>query len=341
MRKSTTIHDVARAAGVSKSTVSRVLRGGDNSVAEQTRLNVLAAMRQVGYSHNAVASSLRTRRSYIVMLMIPNIDNPFWPGVARSLQLALAAAGYAVVYANTDWNASQERSLLEMARRNRFDAIVLNPVAVTPAELAALEVPAVVLGLRRDYADVDTVGSDSYQGTRDALDYLYGLGHRRIGFIWANQASSRARARAYTDFLAARAIELDEKLIAASPYTAEGGRQAARELALLDDPPTAIFASNDVLALAALQELTALGRRVPADISVMGMDDIEYASISTPPLTTMAKDKSQLGLRAARLVLSRLEGDAAAPVARIVVPCTLVERQSVGAPRTINLEVPA
>jgi LacI family transcriptional regulator len=295
----------------------------------------------VGYSHNAVASSLRTKRSYIVMLMIPNIDNPFWPGVARALQLALAEVGYAVVYANTDWNAQQERALLEMARRNRFDAIVLNPVAVTTAELAALDVPTVVLGLRRDYVDVDIVGSDSYQGTRDALNYLYGLGHRRIGFILADRAAGRARARAYADFLTEQNLPSDAQLVAGASYTAEGGRQAARQLAHLADPPTAIYASNDVMALAALQELTALGLRVPADISVMGMDDIEFSSISTPPLTTMAKDKAQLGLQAAGLILSRLDGGTTSPARRIVVPCTLIERQSVAAPRTTKLEVPA
>lgn len=340
MSRAPTIHDVARIAGVSKSTVSRVMQGAAASVADETRRNVLEAMNSVGYSHNAVASSLRTSRSMMVMLLIPSIDNPFWPGIARSLQITLAEAGYAVVFANTDWNGTQERSLLDMARRNRFDAIALNPAAISPAQLRALGVPAVVLGLRAEYEGIDMVGSDSYQGTHTALEYLYAKGHRRIGFIWGEPRASHSRHRAYMDFFNEHGMLIDPTLIAGSTYSVEGGRIATHQLMQQAHPPTAIFASNDVMALAAIQEITALGLNVPNDVSVMGMDDIEPASMSTPPLTTIAKDKYALGRKAAELLLHRLDHTAPPTAQRIVVPCTLIERQTVAPPRVTLKDAP-
>lgn len=335
MVKKPTILDVARAAGVSKSTVSRVLQGTGEPVAAETRRRVEAAMQSLGYSHNAVARSLRTNRMYMVMLLLPSIDNPFWPAVAHGLQDALAAAGYAVVLAVSDWELSRERAYLAMARRNRFDAIALNPAQIPPEEVAALGVPAVVLGLRRGYAAFDMVGSDSYQGAREALDYLHGLGHRRIGLIWGSPSGSRSRLRAYADFHAQHGLAPDDALVVGTSYTAEGGRSATRALLGIAEPPTAIFAANDILALAAIQAASDLRVRVPEELSIVGMDDIETASMSTPPLSTVAKDKVAIGEQAARLLLDRLEGDAAAAPRAAVVPCRLVERDSAAPPATL------
>lgn len=332
MAKAPTIHDVARVAGVSKSTVSRVLQNGDVSVAEETRQTVLEAMEQVGYSHNAIASSLRTSRTFMVMLVIPSIANPFWPSIAQSLQNTLVDAGYSLVFGNTDGKSSQEKALLAMARRNRFDAIALNPVDVPVSDLKALGVPVVVLGLRQTYAELDMVGSDSYEGTRTGIDYLLGKGHRRIGFIWGERSASESRYRGYRDALNAAQIPLDERFVAGGDYTMDGGRIATRKLMMQNERPTAIFTSNDVMALAAIQEITALGLKVPDDISLLGMDDIEPAAMSTPALTTVGKDKHMLGRRAAELLLARMNQKTPRGPQRIAVPCTLVERQTVGPP---------
>jgi DNA-binding LacI/PurR family transcriptional regulator len=328
MPKSPTILDVARTAGVSKSTVSRVLQGDDASVAATTRNQVHAAMQALGYTHNAVASNLRRNRTHIILLLIPNIDNPFWPGVARGLQDRVSQARYSVVFANSDWDLAQERAILEMARRNRFDAIAINPAAVQPTELHRLDVPIVILGLRRNYAAFDSVGSDSYQGTLQALTYLHDLGHRRIGLIWGNRGSSRSRLRAYHDFHSDHGYVVDETLIVSAPYSLEGGRLATHQFLDLAQPPTAVFAANDVLALATIQVALSRGVRVPEELSVVGMDDIESASMSTPLLTTVAKDKYEIGRRAAEMLLNRLDNAAPAEPQRGVVACTLVERQS-------------
>ena len=328
MPKNPTILDVARTAGVSKSTVSRVLQGEDASVAATTRNQVLDAMQSLGYAHNAVASGLRRNRTHMVLLLIPNIDNPFWPGVARGLQDRISQAGYSVVFANSDWNLAQEQAILEMARRNRFDAIAINPAYVQPADLSKLDVPIVILGLRRDYATFDCVGSDSYRGTLQALTYLHDLGHRRIGLIWGNRGSSRSRLRAYHDFYSTHGYAVDETLIISAPYSLEGGRLATHQFLDLAQPPTAIFAANDVLALATIQVALARGVRVPEDLSVVGMDDIESASMSTPLLTTIAKEKYEIGRCAAEMLLNRLNNGAPTAPQHTVIACTLVERQS-------------
>ena len=208
MQKNPTILDVARVAGVSKSTVSRVLQGGDVSVADGTRQQVQLAIESLGYAQNAVARGLRTSRTQMVMLLIPNIDNPFWPGVARGLQDAMNEAGYGVVFANSDWSHEQEQSLMAMVRRNRFDAIAVNPAHISPTELSSLAIPIVILGLRQQYAAFDMAGSDSYQGTRLALSYLYDLGHRRIGLIWGDRGASQSRLRGMPTFTSLRGCPL-------------------------------------------------------------------------------------------------------------------------------------
>ena len=168
----------------------------------------------------------------------------------------------------------------------------------------------------------------------NALAYLYALGHRRIGFVWGSEASSRSRLRAFTDFHTQRGLPQDEALVVATAYSAEGGRSATRHLLALPDPPTAIFAANDQLALAAIQAASALGVRVPEALSIVGMDDIESASTSTPPLTTVAKDKIAIGQKAAALLLDRLQENASEEPRSIVVPCRLVERLSAAAARS-------
>lgn len=332
VRNHPTIIDVARLAGVSKSTVSRVLQGNQASVSVEARRSVLHAIQALGYEHNAVARNLRTARTNLIMLILPDIANPFWPGVARGLQDVMEKAGYSVVFANSDWDAQHETMFLNTARRNRFAAIAINPTAVSAAALRTVGVPTVILGLRDGYPDFDMVGSDTFGGVLEALTHLYELGHRRIGFIQGHHQSGRgqARARGYQVFLRSHNLPVDETLIATASYDLAGGRQAAQILLHLPDRPTAIFASNDILAMGAMQVAHTVGLRVPDDLSIVGMDDIYPAAMTAPALTTMAKDKYATGRQAAHFLLERLEGKAPAEARRHIVPCTLVVRGSTG-----------
>jgi len=330
-----TIVDVARRAGVSKSTVSRALRGEGGPVSEEARRAVQRAVAELGYEGNAVATSLRTDRTNMVMLAIPDITNPFWPEVARGLQDTVEQAGYSVVFANSDWDARREKLFLALARRNRFDAIAINPTAVTNEELVLSGIPTVILGLRDDYPSFDMVGSDSYGGTLEALDYLFRLGHRRIGLIEGRPSGGRRQARlqGYLEFLRRQQLPVDSSLIVEAPFDRPGGERAMRALLALPQPPTAVLAANDILAMGAMQAAHAAGLHIPADLSIVGMDDIYPAATTTPPLTTMAKAKYDTGRRAAQLLLERIEGRAPAEARREVIPCRLIERGSAAAPR--------
>lgn len=329
-----TIVDVARVAGVSKSTVSRVLRGDGTYVRDETRHKVWAAVKALGYEHNAVASSLRTNRTFTVLLAIPDITNPFWPEVARGVQDLMEEHGYSVVLSNSDWDTKREQGFLRMARRNRFAAIAINPTGVTNEELRQTGLPTVILGVREGYPDFDMVGSDSYGGTLQALAYLHQLGHRRIALIRGRRQGKRGRARlaAYQEFLQEQRLPYDPALVMEVPFDRDGGHQAMARLLDLDPRPTAVLAANDILAIGAMQAAHRAKVAIPRDLSIIGMDDIYPATMTNPPLTTLAKAKYEIGRQAARFLLDRIQGDRVLAPRRQVIACRLIERGSTGPP---------
>ena len=330
-----TIIDVAHAAGVSKSTVSRVLVGQGSLVRDETRQRVLGAIDRLGYERNAVAGSLRTNRTFTVILVIPDIVNPFWPEIARGVQDTLEGEGYAVVLANSDREARREREFLARARRNRFDGIIIHPGSVSSEELVAGGIPAVVMGLRAEYSSLDMVGSDSAAGTIRALEYLRTLGHQRIGLIsgLSRGSSSFSRLDSYVAFLERHDMRMEPDLIVKCANEQEAGRRSMHQLLSLPRPPTAVFGANDILGIGALQAADDAGVRVPQDVSVVGMDDIYAASVTSPPLTTVAKQKYELGSQAATCLLERIRGEAPETPRRYVYPCRLIVRGSTAPPQ--------
>ncbi|MBL8055294.1 MAG: LacI family DNA-binding transcriptional regulator, partial [Anaerolineales bacterium] len=166
-----TIIDVARHAGVSKSTVSRVLQGGEVPVSAEAETRVWEAVRALGYERNQLARSLRTDRTNMIMLVTPDITNPFWPEVARGVQDTVEKQGYSVVLANSDWAPEREQKFLQTLRANRFDALIINPTAVSNLEAAVAGIPTVILGLYNPFQKLDMVGSDSLAGTLQALEH--------------------------------------------------------------------------------------------------------------------------------------------------------------------------
>lgn len=336
MKNRPTIIDVAHLAGVSKTTVSRVVNGETDKVSPDTVQKVQAAIHSLGYEQNSIASSLRTDRTNLVMLMIPDITNPFWPEVARGIQDRMGNEGYSVVFGNNDWSGQREVEFLRTARRNRFDGLLINPIFVSEAEILASHIPTVIIGIREGYPNIDMVGSDSYRGVQKALDYLARLGHRRIGMLLGESVNSsmRSRLQSFHEFLERSGLPVDDNLVVPVTFDNAGGMQGMKRLLELDEIPTAVLASNDLVAIGALHVANDLGYRVPEDISIMGMDDIYAASLTIPPLTTMKKQKYELGKQAAGLLLKRLHSLDGGPPQKISLPCQLVVRGSTGpAPR--------
>lgn len=330
-----TIIDVARLANVSKTTVGRVISGEADRVKEETRQRVLAAIKELGYERNVIASSLRTDQTFMVALSIPDIINPFWPEVARGVQDAFEAHGYTVALLNSDWDPDRENNHLQTVRRNRFDGIILNPITITNEALKELDTPVVLLGTGLHYPDFDSVGSDSAGAVYTALDHLYNLGHRRIGLIAGISQHPRkdTRVECYSAFCQQHGLSLDPALVVRCPYSQQGGQEAVGRLLALDDPPTAICGGNDLLAIGALLGAQQAGYRVPHDLSIVGIDDIYAARTTFPPLTTIAKPKYEIGVKAAELLLERIQGQTQPAPRKLALPGILQVRASTALPR--------
>lgn len=327
-----TIIDVAQLAGVSKTTVSRVVNGEVDKVSPGTLEKVQRAISALGYVQNTIASSLRTTHTNIVMLIIPDITNPFWPEVARGIQDRMGVEGYSVVFANNDWKGEQEVEYLYTARRNRLDGLLINPIRVTEEQILAAQIPTVIMGVRDGYPHIDSVGSDSHSAAQKALEYLTRLGHRRVGLLQGQSVHStmRSRLNSYSDFLERSGIQLDEQLVVPVTFDNQGGVDGMKRLLELETPPTAVLASNDLIAIGALHVAAEMGYRVPEEISIMGIDDIYAASLTIPPLSTVRKQKYETGQQAAAMLLERMHGEGPQQARQVKIPCQLVVRGSTG-----------
>lgn len=335
MKRNPTIIDLAKYAGVSKSTVSRALSENRQGIREKTLRSVLKAVEDLGYERNIIASSMRTDRTYVILLAIPDITNPYWSEVARGVQDVMDNQNYAVVFANSDWDDSRERRYIKMSHRNRFDGILINPVQLHDQDLWKAQIPTVLLGETKEYPHFDVVGSDSYGASMLALTHLLSLGHRRIGVILGrrHRQSPDPRREAYHDALRSAGLPFDEQLIVLSSFTQNGGFEAMQRLLDSKDPPTTVFCANDLIAIGALQAAHEQGYRVPQDISVIGLDDIYAAITTTPPLTTVAKPKYEIGRQAAQYLLERINRRAPEAPRRLSLAGRLVVRSTTGPPR--------
>lgn len=335
MSRGPTIIDVAKLAGVSKATAARVLNGQEDMVRDVTRERVLLAAQRLGYVRNAVAGSLRTDRTHVVALSIPDITNPFWPEVARGVQDTMEAGGYTTVIVNSDWKRDREETFLNLVRRNRFDGLIINVVQTSADELTRLNIPVVVLGGGENHPTLDSIGSDTAGGAEAALQHLFALEHHRIGLISGlSRRKYSIQYERYIAFHARHRLVLDQSLMIESDFTDQAGYQAMQKLLEQPAPPTAVLAANDTIAIGALKAAQALSWHVPDDISIIGMDDIYAAAMTSPALTTVAKPKYEIGVTAARVLMGRMSGEMQDPARSLKLPCELIVRGSTAPPRS-------
>jgi LacI family transcriptional regulator len=333
-----TLRDVAAAARVHPATASRALNPETRLlVSEDTARRVTAAAAKLGYRPNPVARSLRTRRSHTVGVLIPDLNNPLFPPIVRGLEDKLAAAGYVALIGNTDADASRERLIFEQMRARHVDGFVLATATLHDrllAEVAAADLPVVLMNrLSQDYS-FPAVSVDNEQGARMAVSHLARLGHTRIAHIAGPQEASTgvSRLRGFREGMAAHGLEVREDLIAyAGRYTVEDGTRCARELLTVQGGFTAVAAGNDMLAVGCYAALDEAGLHCPDDISVIGFNDMPFIDRLRPPLTTVRFPHYQLGTEAAQLLLERI-GEREAPVKILYLAPELVVRGSVAPP---------
>jgi LacI family transcriptional regulator len=327
-----TIADVADHAGVSKTTVSHVL-SGRRPVAIGTRERVQVAIRELGYRPDGLARSLRTQRSQLVALLIPDITNPFYPVLARGLEAGMDGAGYHVVICNTDARPDEELGFVEEMCDRRVDGIVLDSFSVRVEELRAVtgpHLPVVWIGAEgADHPGIDAVGPDDEQGAFDATTHLLRKGCTRVAMIDGTPGSGTPRDGGYLRALATVDGGGADAPIRHGGWTREGGAAAMRSLLdEVDPPPDGIFCANDLMAIGALDVLRERRMGVPEDVRIAGFDDIDAASMVSPALTSVVNPAFETGRAAGGLLMDRMTGAYAGPQREVRLPCRLVERAS-------------
>ena len=329
------IHEVARRAGVSIATVSRVFSRPD-AVAANTRRKVMQAVSQLGYAPNSAGKHLRTQKSGKLLVIVPDISNPFYSRILQSIEEAAQREGYAVLLGDTQQDVNREERYAQMLRRREAEGLIVVGHALPDAAIAISEElttsAPIVAGceVNRD-VHIPSVHIDNHAAARDAMEHLYELGHRRIGVVTGPMTSGLSRERLQGATACAKAHRAERDLLVVNgDFTIESGRTAAERLLERSDPPTALFCFNDLMAIGAMNVARSFGTRVPEDLSVVGFDDIAFAPYTVPPLTTVAQPVREIGQETVRLVLAIINRETMAPVS-VILRHRLVVRESTAA----------
>jgi len=331
-----TISDVARHAGVSTMTVSRVInRSGYTSA--PTRLRVERAVAHLGYVPNALARQLRSKRSKTLALLITDITNPFFTSVARGAEDVAGDHGFGLLFCNTDESEEKEIEYVSMLIQRQVDGVLLVPASLSSRSMGLLRaraVPVVVVDRRVRAAGVDVVRGDSEGGAYQLIRHLLSLGHRRIAVLAGARSVSTTldRVAGYRRAFVEAGLKPDRDLVRYGGYHAAEGYEMAMGVLAMRRPPSAIFAVNNFIAAGALAAARTMGRRVPDDLSIVAFDDLPTNWLADPFLTVAAQPAYELGQRAAELLLERLEGDGKRRARSIVLPTEVIVRRSSGPP---------
>jgi LacI family transcriptional regulator len=327
-----TMQQVAAEAGVSVSTVSKVMNGR-YGVSSQTFDHVTAVINRMGYETSLVARSLRNTRTNVIGLLVADFE-PFSTEVLKGAADAIRGTGYELVAYSAggrfDEHVGWERRYLSRVMGTLVDGAVLVTPTVTDVQYDG---PVVAVDPHTGRSSLPTVAADNLQGARMGVDHLLSLGHRRIGMVTGREdlVSAQLRERGYREAHDAAGVRIDESLLADGAFDAEQARDAARTLLRLPVPPTAIFAANDISALSTLEVAAELGVDVPAQLSVVGFDNIPESALSQPPLTTVQQPMRQMGHDAIAMLIGLIAGQLPEDT-HVTLETTLVPRRTTAAP---------
>ncbi len=323
-----TIRDVAAQAGVSVATVSKVINGR-YGVAADTMARVNAVINDLGYQASLVAQSLRNHRTNVIGILVADLE-PFSAELLKGAADAIRGSGFEMVVYSAgglaDDHVGWERRYLSRLSGTLIDGAVLVTPTVVDVNYGA---PIVAIDPHTGQSGLPTIDSDNLRGGQLATAHLLGLGHRRIAMLSGRPdlESSRLREQGYRQAMAAAGVPVSEDLVLVGGYDAQASAECTRTLLTSNDPPTAIFAANDVSAIAAIQAAVGLGLRVPADLSVVGFDNIPESALCTPPLTTVNQPIRQMGERSIQLLLRLMRGEQV-EATHLTLQTDLVVRQS-------------
>jgi DNA-binding LacI/PurR family transcriptional regulator len=329
-----TVKDVARRANVSTATVSRIINNQD-TVSPEIRERVLTAIQELDYRPSRVARRLRTNSTFVIGLVISDIQNSFYTSLTRGVEDVASANGYSLLLCNTDEDPHRERKYLEVMHEENVAGIILASATENEHEVKLINAGIPVVALDRVITDVavDTVLVDNTAGARQAVEHLMARGHRRIGAILGERpiTSSIERLAGYEEALRNSGLSVDPDLIRrADLRQVDDSTRCAAELLDLPERPSALFTGNSLITLGALRAINAAGLRIPRDVALVAFDDIPWGEWLDPPLTAIRQPTYRLGQTAAEMLLARI-AEPGRPVAQVRLPAELIVRASSGA----------
>lgn len=345
-KKRITIHDIARLAGASSATVSRVLSNSSYPVSDELKNKIRKIAEEHRYIPNRIGKQLKTHNNLTIGAIIPTISNPFYASVVLGLEEIAQQNGYHVFLCNSKQSAELEQDYLKTLFENQVEGVVVSSISTNKkllSHLLELGMKVVAIDQHIELKQVRQIEFDYRKGGYMAARHLIEHGHKKIAYITAplDRPSRKSIYRGYRDALEEAGIGLEEGYVQiaekeSSHYDEtvefENGRQLARNLLKMSHPPTAVFACNDLTAIGAIHEFTKLGIRVPHDISVIGFDNIEFGQMIMPALTTINQPNYEMGKLAGSLLLDMVKGEAEPDIIIELQP-TLIERHSVAKPR--------
>ncbi|WP_029040179.1 LacI family DNA-binding transcriptional regulator [Cucumibacter marinus] len=329
-----TIQDVARSAGVSTATVSRALTD-PTRVSDATRQRVTLAVRETGYTVNQAARSLRKQNSNTLLVALPDIGNPFFSVMLDAIERTASEAGFATLIASRKQAGEAGSKLAEHLQSHRVDGVLVLDGSIALDGLLALhdpdEVPPIILACEERpglASQLPVIKSDNVGASRKMVRHLIELGHQRIAHITGDPDSivRAARLKGYREELIAHGIPVEDELIIEGDFSLESGAAAAQQFLALSDRPSAVFCSNDMMAVGFISEIRTAGLKVPRDVSVGGFDDIMVAEKIWPGLTTMHQDRARIGSLAAEALIQVLTDPDATPPRSHFLDAELVVR---------------
>lgn len=327
-----TIHDVAKAAGVSLATVSRVVRGQDN-VRPKTKDKVMAVIKELGYQPNALARQLRTQETGVVIAIVPDISNSFFHEMLRGIEEEAEKCGYQVLIADMHNEPSIEKHYYHAIQQRQADGVISLSANVAGKLLqeVAEEYPIVVACQYMENKAIPNVTIDNKEASMIMTEHLLNLGHRKIAFLSGPEDFPlyRDRCNGYLEALSRRGITPDPGLIQYTTPSIQGGFEGTEALLAVDPSFTAVYAAGDTMAIGAMKALKKYGKQIPSDCAVVGFDDIELSSVWEPALTTIRQPKYRMGAQAFQKLYKLMKKE---PIlyAQEILPYELVIRESCG-----------
>lgn len=324
-----TIYDIAREAGVSATTVSKVINN-TGRISDKTKKKILKIMEDLNFQPNVLASAMKGKSTYSIAFLIPDVDNPIYAKYLKHIENHGQELGYNIVMCSTENNPNKESRHITSMRQKRVDGFIIASKfsnVTLLEELIAEDFPVSLFAHERSELSIDSVSADDYVGGYQATKHLLSLGHREIAVIVEESFSGRERLSGYSRALTEEGIELDESLVLFSDSTMEGAKVQAGKLLDRNTRPTAIFGYNDLSAIGAMMAAKERGIRIPDELSVIGYDNTSLCDIVEPPLTSIDMPVEELGRKVMDLLVGKIEGTEKTKQRIRLLP-TIVIRQS-------------